>query len=827
MELPDYPVKTLLPILSEELGIYTLGLLEAPPGSGKSTLVAPGLLDAPWLGGKKILLLQPRRLAAKSVAHRISSLLGEVPGKTVGYRVRFESLISKETRIEVITEGILVRQLQQDCTLSEVGLILLDEFHERSLDADVCLALLREVQQVLREDLRVLLMSATLNGEELSRKLGGVPIWKASGRQYPITITYAPSPKDMPLATATSRLVKKILSTHPQGDILVFLPGIGEISQVAKLLQETDAVVHLLYGDLALSEQTKVLEPHPEGKRKIILATAIAETSLTIEGITIVIDSGLSRVSRYDPRSGMNRLITVPVTLDSADQRAGRAGRTQAGYAYRMWEEKATGFMEVRRKPALVESDLSKVVLELLSFRPGAIASFNWLDPPPVGAVEQAIEILEKLQAIEEGKLTTIGKEMSKIPAHPRIARMLWEGQQQNLLPLAAAIAALLEEKDPLPSESGTHLGLRLALLAGQSVGFSPDRQRLQGIQRQYQQWKKIFSDKDNPTQIQGIEEKAGELLFYAYPDRVAQQLAPHSPRYRLRNGYIAKLPEGDPLQWEPWIVIAQVMGDPKDSRIVSALPFSPKLLEPHSVIKETLQWNENTGEISAIKETRVDALLIAQQTLPHPSAEVLIPWLKTLLQQKGNQLLDWNEQVLNLQARIINLQQWRPEFDLPNVSSESLFIHLDWIEPFLGEIKNTLALKKIPLLTAIQSLLTWEQQQVLDRLAPESIEVPTGSKITIQYSLTGGPPVLAVRLQEIFGWLETPNIAEGKIPLQMQLLSPAYRPVQVTMDLQSFWQKGYQEVRKDLRGRYPKHSWPEDPFTAQPVRGVVRKKKG
>ena len=827
------PIMEIIPDLKEKLQVHNTIILQAPPGAGKSTVLPLQLLHETWLHKQKILMLEPRRLAARSVALRMAQLLGEQVGETVGYRIRFDHKTGPDTRIEVLTEGILTRMLQNDNALEGVGLVIFDEFHERSLQADLALALSREVQGVLREDLRLLIMSATLDGEQLSRLLGGAPILSSQGRQYPVTIHYLPpergfNERERPVHLQVAKAVRKALREQ-KGDVLAFLPGTAEINRTAELLEKEEHGIKVfpLYGDLPQEQQQEAILPHPQGLRKVVLATSIAETSLTIEGIGVVVDSGYARVPRFDPRSGLTRLDTIPVTADTADQRAGRAGRLGPGVCYRLWSEGTQLGLVPHRQPEILEADLAPTVLELANWGIRDVQKLAWLSPPPAGSVGSARQLLENLKAVEEDKITERGKALLGLPTHPRIAELLRVGQEEGKGALAADVAALLEERDPL-REAGVDLSLRLeALRRSRSGGTSGgDRAVLKRVERLALNWRRLLNVKQDNSIPSDVE--IGRLLAAAYPERVARREEGGS-RYRLANGRLAQLPEHDPLLHEEWLAIAQLDMGRKGNvgRIFLAARLHPDDLLEMMNSREVVGWNSSEGELMARMEVRVGDILVEASPLPKIPEEERIRILCEVVRAEGLQLLNWSEEADQWQARVLSLRKWRPDEEWPDLSAQGLLENLEkWLAPYLLELRRRGDFGRLDLLSILKGLLPWPQQQQLEKLAPEKVQVPSGSFIKLQYKADGSAPVLAARLQEMFGQLDTPAVNDGRIPLLVHLLSPAFRPVQVTQDMRSFWENTYAEVRKDLRGRYPKHSWPEDPFTAEAVRGVKRKPK-
>lgn len=820
----EYPVLEIISQLKSVLQEKTVAILQAPPGAGKSTILPLQLLHEPWLEGKKIVMLEPRRLAARSVAGRMASLLQEEVGKTVGYRIRFENCTSDATRIEVVTEGILTRMIQRDITLEGVGLILFDEFHERSLQADLALALSYQVQQTLRDDLRLLIMSATLEGSSLSAMFNHAPVVMSTGRQFPVDIQYHQA-EDESVSRSITRLIRKVLKEQ-LGDMLVFLPGTGDIMRVQSDLEETsEAFVVPLYGDLPFKKQQEAILPHPEGRRKIVLATSIAETSLTIEGITTVVDSGYARVPRYDVRTGLTRLETVRVTLDSANQRAGRAGRLGPGVCYRIWNERSHHQLQAVRKPEILEADLASLVLELSAWGVQKIEELKWITPPPKGALLQATELLEQLGALNESIITSRGRAMVQLPTHPRLAHMLLEAQEDNLLALACDVAAVMEERDPFQKESGADLTLRVEALrkwrAGEKV-FA-DRNVLERIERLSAAWRRNFKIKEENTMPTG--HSVGLLVAAAYPDRIAKQLDKNGNRYKLPNGKIVTLQQHDDLVREPWVAIAQLDAGQKEGKIFLAAAVDESELHHLAIEREVVRWDAEREMVVGAQEKSVGGLILASRPLTKIPDEKRLKVLVEAIRQKGLRMLDWSETEEKWQARVLSLRAWRKEEEWPDVSEENLLATLEeWLTPYIATVSKRADFKKLDLQNILIGLLPWNLQSKLDELAPAKIEVPSDSMIAVNYYPDGRQPELAVRLQEVFGLLETPTVNAGKTKIVMHLLSPGYKPVQVTQDLRSFWGNAYSDVRKELRSRYPKHSWPEDPWTAKAVRGVKRR---
>lgn len=829
----DFPINEIIPELRSKLEKEPVIILQAPPGAGKSTILPLELLNENWLGKKKILMLEPRRLATRSVANRMASLLNENIAETIGYRIRFENKVGKFTRIEVVTEGILTRMLQNDNSLENVGLVIFDEFHERSLNADLALALTLQVQQILRNDLRILIMSATLDGTKLSSLIGNAPILTSAGKQYPVEIKYLNSDDKQALPVRMSKAINQAFKEQ-QGDLLAFFPGAGEIQRTQQLLEQAgiSASIHPLYGDLSFQKQQEAIVLHPQRKRKIVLATSIAETSLTIEGITTIVDSGFSRVPIFDPRSGLTKLETVKVTKDAAEQRAGRAGRLSPGVCYRLWSEGSHIHLNANRKPEILDADLAPLMLELYEW---GIKDFNellWINKPPAGNISQARELLEQLGAVKNNQITERGKKMLQMPTHPRIAHLLIEAklwEENNAMKysgLATDIAALLEERDPLQKEAGTDISLRIEELRKWRKGefANADKRILERIERLAQSWRKLIKAETDNSAPDSYT--AGKLLAAAYPERIAKRVDKNGLRYRLSNGRIVKIAETDPLHREEYLAIAQLDAGTSEGKIFSAAALDPSDLKDLATEKQNVTWDKERGMITATLEKSVGGIVLESKPITKIEDGLRIQTICKAIREQGLKMLGWDEPQKELQARILSLRKWRPEENWPDVSNENLLnTPEEWLAPYLSNINKQSELQKLNFTQIIRSSLPWELEQKLDTFAPAAIKVPTGSMIKLQYYADGSKVEMAVRLQEVFGLFETPTINEGKEKVLMQLLSPGYKPVQVTQDLHSFWNKTYFEVRKDLLSRYPKHHWPQDPLTAEAVRGPKKKK--
>ena len=880
--------------VNEALHTNSSLVVTAPPGAGKSTLLPLTILSS--LGeGEKILMLEPRRLAARQIAERMAQMLGEQVDETVGYRVRFESRVSKRTRIEVLTEGILTRMIVDDATLDGVSVVIFDEFHERSINSDLALALTRQAQQIIRPDLKIVIMSATIDTSNICAALQA-PLIESEGRMFPVELYYADKdtdPRDIAAAAASTTIeaYKKY-----EGDILVFLPGQAEIERCYELLSKsqhftaspsqpinttpsqhlntsggalvssapttpqpitTTTPQHLniqpLYGNLSPEDQRRAIAPSAPGERKIVIATPIAETSITIEGVRVVIDAGLCRQVVFDARTGLSHLETVRISMDMATQRMGRAGRVAEGVCYRLWTKASEHLMAEQRKPEIEEADLAPMVLDTAAFGESDAEALPWLTMPPRAGVFKAKELLTALGAIDEnGNITSIGKRMATLPCHPRIARMilattnlttstpqgvhLSQVHQQHLTTstshhnntsLACDIAALLEEKDPLSESGGTDLTLRLSALRAARRKKQLGRwQRIAKIAAEYRRM--AHTDEDNrdpaPTEV-------GLLVAYAYPERIA-----HSTNsiggYRLASGANVQLDAADQQSAHSWLAIASLYSAPGTTgRVFLAAPIAPDDLEKEFVKEvDNIAWDTKQGCVVMQREQRIGKLMLSQKPIHDADKERLKGIVCEAMKKDGLTMMAWSEKAVEqVQRRVAQVATWHPELALPDVSTEHLLsTAADWLPFYLeegGRVKTSVQeLRKLNLAEIIWNILPYEAQLEVDRLAPTHIEVPTGSHIRIDYRSGAEAPVLSVRLQECFGMERTPCVDDGRQPLLMELLSPGFKPVQLTQDLASFWQGTYFEVRKELRRRYPKHYWPENPLEAEAVRGVKRK---
>jgi ATP-dependent helicase HrpB len=809
------PIHEVLAPLKAVLADRNAAVLVAPPGAGKTTVVPLALMDEPWVQGRKLIVLEPRRLAARAAAARMAQTLGEPVGERVGFRVRMQSKVSSHTRIEVVTEGVFTRMILDDPGLEGVAAVLFDEFHERSLDADLGLALARDAQGVLREDLRILVMSATLDGARVAALLadpllGDAPVIESQGRAFPVDTRYVGRHAAVRLEEAVARAVRTALAEEG-GSLLVFLPGQGEILRTAALLQNRippDVIVAPLYGALSPAEQDLAIAPAPSGRRKVVLATSIAETSLTIEGVRVVIDAGLARQPQYDPASGLTRLRTVCVSRAAADQRRGRAGRTEPGVCYRLWEEAETRALAPFAPPEMLESDLSGLALDLALWGAGDGAGLAFLDPPPAGAFAEARALLTALNAIDaDGRITAHGRALSRLSLPPRLAHMVVEGVRQGSGRRAAAIAALLTERG---------LGGQGVDLADRLANFRRDRSpRAIDARALAARW----ADQAGVAKTDTGEVADGALLLAAYPERVAQRRGAPGD-YKLASGRGAMLDPGEALAGAPWLVVAELGGGTgaRDRIRLAAAIAEDELL---CAVADRLQTEEVLesdagGRLRAKRVRRLGALTVEERDIPVDGA-VRTRGLLDQVRREGVAALPWSEASSSLRARVAFLRALLDQ-DWPDVSDAALARSLDdWLAPLLQDLRSIQAVDPAALHEALRALVPWDKHSALDRLAPARFIAPTGSSFAIDYAAEGGPRVEA-RVQELFGLAAHPTVADGRVPLTLALTSPARRPIQVTKDLPGFWRGSWAEVRKEMRGRYPKHPWPDDPLSAPPT---------
>ena len=874
LEAKDFPIAPLLPAIRDSLRVHPRLVLEAPPGAGKTTQVPPALLDETWLAGRKIVMLEPRRIAARAAAEFMAAQRNEAVGRAIGYRIRFESRVSDATRIEVVTEGILTRMLQDDPELPEIGAIVFDEFHERHLPGDLGAALALDVQAGLRPDLRIVVMSATLEGSRVAEWMDA-PVIRSKGRAFPVRIDHPPL-RRAENETAHLRRVVQTALAETDGDVLAFLPGRREIAQAQRMLIDgllpspsgrgaggkgavdtkplagsepsSGATRHLLpqgegkieilplHGELALADQQAALAPADSGTRRVILATNVAESSITVPGVRAVVDTGLAREPRFDPNSGFTRLATVNISQASADQRAGRAGRVTPGIAYRLWPESRR--LESSRTPEIAQAELSGLALEIAAWGVGAdAAALRWLDAPPAGALAAARELLQRLGAIDANlRITPLGRDMLQLGANPRMAAAALRASDA-LRALVADLLALLDARSPLRGEFNDDLRARIDALhrwrdGGARVVRDADAGTLSAIEQAARGWRKRLGVRHGAS---GTPDTlaVGNLLLHAFPDRVARQDEKDPRRYRLANGRGTRLHEASVLFGEPWLIVTEARFDARDSLILTAAPFEPALLErdyPQRFTRERVVRMNANDVVEAFEEHRFEAIVLERRAVP-ASQDDALPALLASIRARGLAALPWSDAAIRFRARAAWLHRAMPEAGLPDVSDATLLDSLEhWLAPALAGKRKLDALSAEALSNAFASLLEWPQRKLLDEAAPDAITVPSGMTRRLDYAVAmqedGGiaSPVLAVKLQELFGLAETPRVANGRVPVMLHLLSPAGRPIQVTQDLRGFWDRTYPEVKKELKGRYPKHPWPDDPWTAIPTHRTNRR---
>jgi len=850
-----FPITPLLPDIRASLEATPRLVLEAPPGAGKTTQVPLALLDAPWLVGRKIVMLEPRRIAARAAAQFMARQLGEEVGQTVGYRIRFESRVGATTRVEVVTEGILTRLIQDDPELASIAAILFDEFHERHLAGDLGAALALDVQATLRPELRLVVMSATLDGERIARWLDA-PRITSPGRSFSVRIEHPPARAQESLEHQLARVARQALAEN-DGDVLAFLPGRREIARAQALLEETlslrervaegrervraERVVQTspnphprslsqrereekieivaLHGELSLAEQQHALAPAEPGTRRIVLATNVAESSVTLPGVRAVIDAGLAREPRFDPNSGFTRLETVSISQASADQRAGRAGRVAEGTAYRLWPQSKR--LEAARTAEIAQAELSGLALELAAWGSNTLP---WLDAPPPGALAQGRELLMNLGALDaDGRITALGRRMLTLGATPRLGAAALRAPEP-LRPLIADLLALMEARSPLRGEQGRSDDFRMRVAALHAWrdrrGHGADGGALAAIEQASKGWRRRL---DVRSAASGTPDShaVGDLLLHAFPDRIARRDEANPLRYTLANGRGARLHDNTALLGEPWLVALDLRFEARDSLILAAAPFDPRVLEhdyPQRFVRErVLRWNEARDAVEAFEERRYAAIVLERRSVPVQPEDAL-PALLAAVRSKGLDALPWSEHARRLRLRIRALRGWMPELGLPDVSDAQLLATLDdWLAPYLAGKRRLDALDAEELSQALSALLDHAQRQALDAQAPDAFTVPSGQTRRLEYA-PDAPPVLAVKLQELFGLADTPRVGGGRVPVTLHLLSPAGRPIQMTQDLKGFWERTYPEVKKELKGRYPRHPWPDDPWSATPT---------
>lgn len=850
--IPQLPIQTVLPELLAALRQKQTVILSAPPGSGKTTGVPLALLNEDWLQGRRILILEPRRLAARLAAGRMAEVLGEAVGQRVGYRVRFDKQVSPATRIEVVTEGILTRHLQGDPELSDVGLVIFDEFHERSIHADLALALCLDVMSGLRDDLKILVMSATLDLEGLRGFLDEAAIVIGQGKAFPVTVCYRPrlaqfrrgqtGSSEYSRTRVLDDMALAALSAirDDEGDILAFLPGAEEIRQLARRLSSLPEAQNIdilpLYGDLPKPVQDRVVTFIRGGRRRCILATSIAETSLTIEGVRVVIDCGWSRRLRFDPNSGLARLVTVRVSQAAAEQRQGRAGRLTTGVCYRLWGEAENQALPSHGRPEILDADLAPLALDLAAWGVTESGALRWLDPPPAAHYAAALDLLTMLGAVDEQRrITALGRRMAQVPVHPRLARMLIAANESGS-ELAYDLAALLTERDVLRRDGGARssdLEPRLQLLAacrrgdkGLLTAMGGDQEACAKVEAVVKQLRRLFPSRAETTKRLGL----GGLLALAYPDRLGQLRPGCHDRYRLSGGRGVRLSADDPLTGAPYLVAAHLDAGQVEGRVYLAAEVS--LDEIRSCLAglirtvTTIGWDDALAAVASHRQERLLTLVLDERPLaaggdPEAVREAMLDGVKRL----GVSALPWTKEARAEQARICSLRFWQPDQGWPEVSDAALALDYQWLAPYIDGMSRRQHLTRLDLLAILRARLDWVHLKRLEVEAPTHFQAPSGSRLPIRYT-AGEPPVLAVRLQELFGLAQTPTISRGQVPVTLHLLSPAQRPIQITQDLRGFWDTTYPEVKKELKGRYPKHVWPDDPWSAQATARAQSRRK-
>lgn len=823
----NLPSSSIADVLNSCVRKHNCAIVTAPPGAGKSTLLPLTLLAGLDTEGK-ILMLEPRRLAARQIAERMADILGEKAGETVGYRVRFESKVSAKTRIEVLTEGILTRMLVDDATLDGVDMVIFDEFHERSINTDLALALTRQTQQVIRPDLKIVIMSATIATENICKQFDA-PLIESEGRMFPVSIVNAT--EDTTPASAAVDTARAILSAHRnhEGDILAFLPGQGDIERCMDMLGAALAPtnVYPLYGNLSPEQQRKAIAPSRDGERKVVLATPIAETSITIEGVRVVIDTGLCRSLVFNGRTGLSRLETVRISMDMATQRSGRAGRVAPGTCYRLWTLASEHNMAPQRKPEIETQDLAPLALSVAAFGESNIETLPWLDVPPTASVAKAVNLLTSLGALDEDRaITPLGRKMSEMPCHPRIARMILGANTSEQKALACDIAALLEEKNPMSNLEDTDIAIPLYSL--RSAREKHQTGRWKQAMMSAQEYLRMAHVKEDNNAVDSFD--AGQLLALAYPERIA--MATNSfGGYRMANGQDVVLAQDDTMLANQWIVVASLYAAPntKGTVFVAAPVHIDDVASQVASTRDNVSWDSRQGCVVMQREERIGKLTVGSCQLHNADNKQIIDIICKALRKDGLSMLTWDDKVQRLQRRVQAVATWHPDMNIPDISTEHLLdTASEWLPIYLTQgnhlLTTTSELKKLNLAEIVWNIIPYDQQQEIDRLAPTHITVPTGSRILIDYRQGAQAPIVSVRLQECFGMTTTPCVDDGRCPVLMELLSPGFKPVQLTQDIESFWSGTYFEIRKELRRRYPKHYWPENPLEAEAVRGVKRR---
>lgn len=824
------PIESIVPEVLDLLAKNSSLILQSPPGSGKTTFIPIQILKESWMKGKKILMLEPRRLAAKNAANRIASLLKEKTGETAGYRMRFDSKIGSDTRIEVVTEGIFIKMIQRDPELKDVGVVIFDEFHERSIDSDFGLALTLYARKLFCPELKVLIMSATIDSKRISNFLDNAPVVTSSGNIFPVDIIY----NEKEEIFSTAHILKSVLKAlRNKGDILVFLPGSGEIRKLANILREEldkkDILVYTLFGDMDFKEQEKAILPDKNGMRKIILTTNIAESSITIEGVSIVIDSGLAKTPRFNPGTGMTKLETVKIARDSADQRAGRAGRLGPALCYRLWTKREHFELQETTKPEILESELSSLIVDAVSF--GTFPEeLQWLDPPSPSHLKKSYSLLKNLNIINDrNTVTPIGNILSRFPVHPRLGYMICRAAEFGEEKIACSLAAILSEKDLFRGKIiDSDLELRISVLENKTGLISSNQIEQYSVQRV-----KMVSDLLlNIVKEAGLKKNkqedfspdTGAILAFAYTDNIARLRESSREKYKLSSGKGAYLNQNDSLAGEDFIVVAASDGSEKETKIFLASRIKKESIYkyfPEKIDRKVSITSENNDKIECIELEYLGEIELNRRIIKNPEESLIHKALIDYIQKNGISCFNINDSSVDFQKRVDFLN--KSGFSLPDISIDSLIKSLnEWLPPYLRGYSRISDLKKIDFHQVLKSFFNYSQLLVIEKEAPEKIQVPSGSIIKIEYN--ENRPHISVKLQEVFGWNETPKIAGNKIPITFLLLSPAMRPIQITSDLYSFWKNTYQEVKKELKGRYPKHPWPDDPFSATATRGTKKK---
>lgn len=813
--LHTLPIGEVARDVNDALRRHPAAVVTAPPGAGKSTLLPLTIHAGLEQSAEKVVLLEPRRVAARQIAERMAEMTGTAVGDYIGYRVRFESKVSARTRIEVLTEGVLTRMMVDDPTLDGISVVIFDEFHERSLITDAALALVRETQRTIRPDLKIVVMSATIDTSALCHALQA-PLVESRGRMYDVQVSHATDITPRQCAEAVAATVCQAWR-ETAGSILAFLPGEAEISRCCELLQGAftpDTTLYPLYGRLSASEQRAAVAPPKSGERKVVLATPIAETSITIEGVTVVVDSGFCRRMVYDPGNALERLETMRISMDMARQRTGRASRVAPGRCYRLWSKATEARMDACREPEIMTADLAALTLDIAAWGGSEMERMPWMTPPPAHHLQRARHLLRSLGAIDgQGRITSHGTALSKLPCHPRIAQMLTMADSQALKALATDIAALLEERDPLSDGNGCDINRRIIELREARQKHAPGRWRRVALTaEQYRRMVRVGED----NQVMSPYD-TGRLIALAYPERIAK--AEPDGTYKLANGEHAVLDHSDSLHGYTFLAVAAV-----GRKIFLASPVAEEAIAPLATTHQRVAWDDTAGRVTATCEQRIGSIILSERPTEAVAYDQAIAIVAQTIRKEGRSLLRLTDGFFLLQRRIATCAQWHPELSLPDVSLDALFGNTaEWLPIYAGKSLAATELKKIDMTAVLWAVLSYEQQQAVERLAPSHITVPTGSRIRIDYREGADAPVLSVRLQECFGMTDTPCVDNGTRPVLMELLSPGFKPVQLTKDLRSFWNDAYFEVRKEMRRRYPKHHWPDNPLEAEAVRGVKR----